>query len=207
MMLRHGGVPFTDKVLTWPEWAAAKAGAFGSSRVATANPCFAPADAPAAAARTYAFDRLPVLEVNGRAVAESGAIARLVARYAGLCASDAVDAAALDAVHDAANDLEAIEPIFNGFKADAPAEVAAHFALFATRCEQLQRLLGSQPFFGGASPLWADFTAFHFWDLSVAVRPEAAKGLEAMAAWAGRMRAVPAVAAQLAARPPAGPGA
>jgi glutathione S-transferase len=86
--------------------------------------------------------------------------------------------------------------------------VEAHFALFGARVAQLAPLLRGRAFFGGAAPAWADFTTFHVWDLSVALRPAAGTAAPPeVAAWAARMRHLPAVAAHLAARPPAGPGA
>ena len=114
-MLRHGGIAYVDKGYTWEEWHAAKA------------------------SQGFPFDRLPALDVgDGRRLAESGALARLIARWAGAraackfwwvprrgdsslrlprCAglypADAVAAAAVDMVHQAANDLEQVEPIFN----------------------------------------------------------------------------------------------
>ena len=83
----------------------------------------------------------------------------------------------------------------------------AYFALFAERCEQLQRLLAGDAFFGGASPAYCDFTLWHFWDLATELRPDAATPLPALGAWAARVRALPAVAAHVAQRPPAGPSA
>jgi len=78
--------------------------------------------------------------VDGRQIAESGALARLIARWAGAAAraataeraprrvtwraartraglypADPVEAAAQEMVQQAANDLENVEPIFNGF--------------------------------------------------------------------------------------------
>jgi hypothetical protein len=91
------------------------------------------------------------------------------------------------------------------FPPPQPAAIAAYFATFAARAAQLQQQLGAAAFFGGDAPSWPDFTVYHWWDLSVGYRPEAVAGLDALAAWAARVRALPAVAAQLAARPAAGP--
>ena len=66
-------------------------------------------------------------------------------------------------------------------------------------------MLGSRPFYGGEAACFADFTFFNHYDLATTVRPQA--GTPALNAWAARMRAVPAVAAELAERPPAGPSA
>jgi hypothetical protein len=67
------------------------------------------------AAHAFPFDRLPVLATGGVQVAESTAIARLIAPWAGLAAppDDPLAAAALDMVADACKDLEEVEPIFN----------------------------------------------------------------------------------------------
>jgi glutathione S-transferase len=225
---------------------------------------------PFRAAHAFPFDRLPVLETGGAQVAESAAIARLIAPWAGLAADDAFAAAKLDMVCDACKDLEEVEPIFNvrvlracaacvpvcfacslrrgidagnrnrcspfncrrgsqkrharntstqhtrPVRSHARAaasllqaeKIEAHFTLFGTRMAQLAPLLGNSPFFGGDAPRWADFTTFHFWDLTVALRPSAGDAAPAvMTAWAARMHALPAVAAHIAARAPAGPGA
>ena len=58
VLLRHGGIiAYTNKVYTWPEWSEVK--------------------------QSFPFARLPVLEVDGRFIAESGALARLIACWAG----------------------------------------------------------------------------------------------------------------------------
>ena len=105
-------------------------------------------------------------------------------------------------VQAAANDLEEVEPIFNGFTKEAE-KIDAYFELFALRCGQLERVLGSRPFYGGDAVCFAEFTFFHFYDLAQGVRPAA--GTPALNAWAARVRALPAVAAEIAERPPAGP--
>ena len=86
-----------------------------------------------------------------------------------------------------------------------PEKIEAFFELFALRCGQLEALLGSKPFFGGDAALFADYTFFNHYDLAQGVRPAA--GTPTLNAWAARMRALPAVAAELAERPPAGPSA
>ena len=86
-----------------------------------------------------------------------------------------------------------------------PEKIEAFFTLFALRCGQLEKVLGSRPFFGGDSALFADYTFFNHYDLATDVRPEA--GTATLNAWAQRVRAIPAVAAELAARPAAGPTA
>ena len=86
-----------------------------------------------------------------------------------------------------------------------PEKIEAFFELFALRCRQLEKLLGAKPFFGGDAVCFADFTFFNHYDLAQGVRPTA--GTPTLNAWAARRRAVPAVAAELAERPPAGPSA
>jgi glutathione S-transferase len=86
-----------------------------------------------------------------------------------------------------------------------PEKIEAFFELFALRCGQLERLLGSRPYFGGDAASFADFTFWNHYDLALTVRPTA--GTQALNAWAARVRALPAVAAELAERPPAGPSA
>ncbi len=127
-------------------------------------------------------------------------------------------------VQQAANDLETVEPIFNGFDTQArksngpmtpqlsrfpralqPEKIEEFFELFALRCGQLETLLGARPFFGGESPSFADYCFFNHYDLATEFR--AAAGTPGLNAWAARMRAVPAVAAEIAERPPAGPSA
>ena len=127
-------------------------------------------------------------------------------------------------VQQAANDLETVEPIFNGFTTEArkhvcalklrlsrypaplqPDKIEAFFELFALRCGQLEKCLGARPFFGGDAPSFSDFCFFNHYDLATGFR--AAAGTPTLNAWAARMRAVPAVAAEIAERPPAGPAA
>ena len=86
-----------------------------------------------------------------------------------------------------------------------PEKIEAFFDLFALRCGQLETLLGSRPFYGGAAVSFADFTFFNHYDLAQGVRPTA--GTPTLNDWAARMRALPAVAAEIAERPPAGPSA
>ena len=86
MMLRHGGVAYVSHVFTWPEWAAAKEGACRPP--SPPRPLRVPLTT-CAAAHTFPFDRLPVMDVDGRQIAESGALARLVARWAGAHSAEA----------------------------------------------------------------------------------------------------------------------
>ena len=84
-----------------------------------------------------------------------------------------------------------------------PEQIETFFELFARRIAQLETVLGAKPFYGGDAPCYADFTFFHLYDLAQSVRPAA--GTPGLNAWAARVRAVPAVTAEIAERPKAGP--
>lgn len=79
MALHIGGIPFTDDRLKFDAWPAMKP--------------------------TTPFGGLPVLEVDGNPVAQSGSICRFVGKMAGLYPEDPLQAAYCDEVMDAIEDL------------------------------------------------------------------------------------------------------
>jgi glutathione S-transferase len=164
------------------------------------------------AAHAFPFDRLPALTFTDAAGAahmlpESGAIARLLARWAGLHPEDAVAAAHCDALYDASADLDAVDPIYNGFHTDAAAN-EPKFEMMARRLACLEERLAGRDYFGGAGPVAADFVLFCCVDNLVALRGQVLGSLPQLASWFPRMRALPAVQAVLTSRadirPPAG---
>jgi glutathione S-transferase len=81
LALSIGGVPFEDKRVTFAEWSAMK--------------------------KETPYGALPVLEVDGKRVAQSNGINRYVGKLAGLYPSDPLEAAFCDEPMDAVEDISA----------------------------------------------------------------------------------------------------
>lgn len=189
MMFRYAGIDHEDEIVAGPAWQAIKA------------------DQP--------FDKLPALTLaDGTVIAQSAAISRLVAQYAGLLPSDPVAAARQDMIFEGCQELCGAEfninPICNVFETSSSnfAEKKRDFmGNWPNASANLAKQLGRAPFFGGDSPLYADFLAFHIFDNTLQLEPTALDAQPTLTAFVARMRALPAIAEYLSERPQKGIGA
>ena len=150
------------------------------------------------------YSQLPLLVVDGGApIAQSGSICRYVASLVpGLVPSDPVEAARCDAVFEAAQELMAINPIVNVFKAEQfHAKKKEYFDVFPSKCANLAKVLGSQTFFFGAKPTYCDFNVFHALDNVRSVEPDSLACHPNLVAFMRAFEGLPGVSAYLADRP------
>ena len=96
-------------------------------------------------------------------------------------------------------------PLTNWFPVDdSNARLPDFIATAVPLLKAYEAKLGDQAFFNGADgPHYGEFGLFHVVDLVGHLDPGALAGLGALRAWAGRVAALPGVAAYLAARPKA----
>ena len=150
MMLKYAGIEYENEIIGGPAWAAAK--------------------------KSQPFDKLPVVTLeDGRRIAQSAAISRWVAHFAGLLPADPTEAARQDMLFEAAQELCGgqfnVNPICNVLDVEGE-EYAAKKQAFMENWAVASENLGAQllaPFFGGDSPLMSDFQIFHICDNTLAL--------------------------------------
>ena len=188
--LRYGGIPYVDNVVWGRTFAARRAQG------------------------RYPFDKVPVLHVDERpAVAQSGTMARLAAKLAGIYPADPIACAESDAIFELAQEMCTINPLINCYTgSDFQRIHNAYFRQLPSQLEQLERMLHrstaaatpgtatSPAFFGGDAPTHADFNVFHHLDNTSTTEPDCIES-DALREWMGRMRTLPGLKAYLDERP------
>lgn len=182
LILAYGNIQYEDVVIDFDRWATEK-----SNR------------------EKFPFGQLPVLVLpNGLSIAQSGAITRYVAKLAGVYPTDPDKAAVADMVQELAMEMNVINPILNWFPVDSEhrsKEYATYFSAFDDRMVAVQRILGSQQFFGGEGPSHGDFSLLHIMDVTLTIKPDALDSHPELKAWVERMKAIPQVQRYLSERP------
>jgi len=178
MMLKHAKIPFEDILITAETFRKMKKD------------------------KKLPLGQLPVLEVNGRLWPESGSILRFVGKLAKSYPDDPMVLLRSDCVLEAARGLTMIDPVVNRFEGESlKTTYDDYFSRLPTTLEFLSNTLGDLSFFGGDSPSYADFGAYHYLDNTVSVKPDAI-GFENLKNWMRRIAALPGVAEYLSSRPP-----
>ncbi len=188
MMLKYAGIEYENEIIGGAAWAAAK--------------------------KSQPFDKLPVATLeDGTVIAQSAAISRWVAHFAGLLPADPTEAARQDMLFEAAQELCGgqfnVNPICNVLDVEGK-DFATKKEAFMENWSAARENLATQlvaDFFGGDGPLMSDFHIFHICDNTLALDATALDAVPKMAEWYKRMRSLPAVAAYLAERPARGIGA
>mmetsp|Transcript_25773 Transcript_25773/g.47106 ORF Transcript_25773/g.47106 Transcript_25773/m.47106 type:complete len:242 (+) Transcript_25773:1-726(+) len=183
-MLRHGGIAYQDEVV----W-----GHVFSQRRANGE---------------YPFEKVPIIEVDGRIIAQSGSIARYVAKLAGCYPADPVACAFNDAVFEMGQELCSINPISNCYTGKMFAQYKAwYFGTLPQHLTNLNRQLqvanAGEPglFFGGDSPSYADYNVYHHLNMARLSEPDCIPEGMSLHSWMTRMEAIPTLSAYLAERP------
>ena len=156
---------------------------------------------------TTPHGKLPVLIERDAAgefhLPESMAIFRHLARAFGLAGQGERAAARVDALCEALVDWRnAFTPVaFAAFAKTDPAVIDKYWHDLPHTLAFLERLLGQGPFFVDGALSAADVLAFDTLDANLALRPGILDGSPGLQALVERVRAVPGIAAYLAARP------
>jgi len=158
-----------------------------------------------------AFGQLPVMEVDGKPIYQTGAQCRYAAKLAGLVPGEGfLDAAYADSVYEAAvemsNSPTNINPIVNIYSGEKfEAEKAAFFESFPDKLANLAKQLGEKDYFCGSSPAYCDFAVWHHLDMALLLEPTALDAHPNMQSFHTRVGGLPGVQEYLAARPPVHP--
>ncbi|CAE6915665.1 HPGDS [Symbiodinium sp. CCMP2592] len=161
-MLRYGGISYVDEVV----W-----GRVFSDRRAQGE---------------YPFDKVPVLYIDGRVVAQS-------------YPTDPAACAASDAIFEMAQELCTINPMINCYTGREFAQVKHwYFSTLPRHLANIERLL-KDDFFGGASPSHADFNVYHHLANARLVEPQCIP--DALGLWMEKMEAIPSLQSYLKERP------
>jgi len=155
------------------------------------------------AAHTFPFDELPVLELDGELVAQSGSCTRLAATISGLMPADPLEAAQVDTYFELAQEFGVLNPVLNQFVKD-PEERKKRVAHQSSKLKWVAEKLGSSDFLFGSSPSYADFGLFHYIDVLKTLKPDVFEScaVPTVAAWYARIAALPGVSTYLSKRPP-----
>jgi glutathione S-transferase len=155
---------------------------------------------------TTPFGQLPVLEVNGKKLAQSRAVERYVAREYGLFGATVVEGALIDMTAEQVRDLqEAFSKTNSVPEAERAAAKAKYFAELETKAASLvKQLEHSKGFLVGASLTYADTAFFGLFHDRLQLSDAAAYEAHvpaALKAHVKKIAAVPSIAAYLAKRP------
>eukprot|EP00403_Amphidinium_massartii_P039488 CAMPEP_0178448124 /NCGR_PEP_ID=MMETSP0689_2-20121128/41800_1 /TAXON_ID=160604 /ORGANISM="Amphidinium massartii, Strain CS-259" /LENGTH=244 /DNA_ID=CAMNT_0020073255 /DNA_START=1 /DNA_END=735 /DNA_ORIENTATION=+ len=184
-MLRHGNIAYQDEVV----W-----GTVFANRRARGE---------------YPFEKVPIMDIDGRIVAQSGSIARYVAKLAGCYPEDAAECAFNnDAIFEMGQELCSINPISNCYTGKMFAQYRGwYFSTLPGHLVNLERQLqiatanGSCEFFGGDKPTYADYNIYHHLNMARLLEPDCVPKELALHKWMAEMEAIPSLRDYLAERP------
>jgi len=187
LLLAQAGLAYDDVRLTREEWAARKA--------------------------STPFGQMPLLTVDSKTFAQSAAIERYVARLGGLAGANSVEGAQIDSIREAIKDaipsfISAIAPWENKTEDEKKVKLAAYFSAtgdWAKWTPLFQKFLAAnkegKEWLVGNKVSHADLALFSWYDSVLKVQPAALSDYPLLAAWYGRVAALPRIAAWLKARP------
>ena len=152
------------------------------------------------------WGQLPLLAVDGQLISQSGSINRYVASLVtkpDFIPKNPVKAALADALHETAQDLFRIMPIVNLWtEAKWKEEKEEYFTkTLPTKLPALVKMLGTQKYFCGDAPTYADFALYTIMDLVRLVEPGVVSQHAYITAWMARVEQLPGVKEYLESRP------
>jgi len=144
--------------------------------------------------------------VDGQLISQSGAINRYLASLVtkpDFIPKNPVKAALADALHETAQDLFRIMPIVNLWtEAKWREEKEEYFTkTLPTKLPALVKMLGTQKYFCGEAPTYADFALYTIMDLVRLVEPGVISQHANITAWMARVEQLPGVKEYLESRP------
>ena len=152
------------------------------------------------------WGQLPLLAVDGKLISQSGSINRYLASLVtkpDFIPKDPVKAALADALHETAQDLFRIMPIVNLWTEEKWREEKEEYftKTLPSKLPALVKMLGSQKYFCGDAPTYADFALFTIMDLVRLVEPGVVSQHSNISAWMARVEQLPGVKEYLESRP------
>jgi len=152
------------------------------------------------------WGQLPLLAVDGKLISQSGSINRYLASLVtkpDFIPKDPVKAALADALHETAQDLFRIMPIVNLWTEEKWREEKEEYftKTLPSKLPALVKMLGSQKYFCGDAPTYADFALFTIMDLVRLVEPGVVSQHSNIGAWMASVEQLPGVKEYLESRP------
>uniref|UniRef100_A0A8C9NJM0 glutathione transferase n=1 Tax=Serinus canaria TaxID=9135 RepID=A0A8C9NJM0_SERCA len=152
--------------------------------------------------RTIPFGKLPILEVDGVIIHQSLAMARYLAREAGVAGQTPVEQALADAIVDTIDDFMTLFP---WAEKNQDVRKKAFDDILTNKAPELLKdldtFLGDKKWLVGNSVTWADF----YWDVCsttlLSCKPDLADKYPRLLALRERVQALPAIAAWIQKRP------
>uniref|UniRef100_A0A7S1H0L4 Glutathione transferase n=1 Tax=Hemiselmis andersenii TaxID=464988 RepID=A0A7S1H0L4_HEMAN len=122
----------------------------------------------------FPFDQLPVVDFDGKRLAQSGAINRYVAHLTGFMPEDPWDQALAGQAFDATQELEGAMPLVNLLTGERFAEMRSKYMKrLPRRLDNFSRALGSRPFLVNDRLSYADFGLHFVLNLTTLIEPRA----------------------------------
>ncbi|XP_070539153.1 hematopoietic prostaglandin D synthase-like [Ptychodera flava] len=149
----------------------------------------------------FPFQAMPILEFDGKTLAQSRAIARYIAKENGLAGKDNLEQAYADSIVDSIYDVvEHVKVWAHEKDPEKKKAVADNIAknVFPPACSNLERMLvnnnGGDGFFVGDGLTYADTTFLSISERWKKVDPEVLKNFPKLTALAERLKAMPVIA-------------
>ncbi|KAK6312748.1 hypothetical protein J4Q44_G00160950 [Coregonus suidteri] len=191
----YAGIAFEDRRVEWKDWPSIKKTGLGLEIecLGAVSDTFLQA---------FPLGKLPVLEVNGLLLTQSLAIARFLAKEAGLVGNSRLAEAQADALVDTLNDFTLLIP----WREDDPQiktqKIDMLFQSHAPKLlDHLQCQLGDREWLVGDSETWADLYCHVCFTTFNVLRPGFADHHPALCGLTDRVEAIPNVAKWIQSRP------
>ncbi|KAM9330505.1 hematopoietic prostaglandin D synthase-like [Gastrophryne carolinensis] len=146
---------------------------------------------------SYVFGKVPVLEIDGVAYTQSLAIARYLAKQAGLTGKTELDNLNIDAIADHLDDFVALFPWQEGEEKIKDYFEKNGLPLFSA----LEKTLGDKNWFVGDNVTWADFYLDTCTDMLEHFKPDLMNAFPKLLALKKRVQEIPEIAAWIKKRP------
>ena len=155
------------------------------------------------AANIFPFDKVPIIFVSDKTIAQSGSIARYAAKLANCYPSDPVECAFSDSIFELAQEMCTINPLINCMIGQQFLQVKQwYFQQWPNHMEHLTRQLESRSeFFGGDSCTFADFNVFHMINNAITIEKDCIDDYESIKKWYKTMENLSGLKDYLANRP------